>query len=131
MMVMSRLASDSREALSSALVRAKMCEICASSSTGAQAAVAFTAGLLSARPGILDRALPELVNELALSSELRSALLDGIGPVGRVLEWVLGYEEQDQGRLAALGAPLLIANAYIEAVRWSTELETNLARANH
>ena len=107
-----------------------MSEICATSSEGAQAPVAFTAGLLSALPGILDRALPDLVSELALSPELGAALLDGTGPVGRVLAWVLAYEEQDQRRLAALGAPLLIANAYIEAVRWSTELETNLTRAN-
>jgi len=129
MMVMSRLASGSPEALSGALIRAKMCEICASKCSGAHAAVAFTAGLLSALPGILDRPLPDLVAELGLAPELRTALIEGAGPVGRVLGWVLGYESQDRRLLADLGAPASIANAYIEATQWSIELEGTLVRS--
>jgi c-di-GMP phosphodiesterase len=129
MMVMSRLASDSQEAFSGALIRAKMCELCASSSAGAEPAVAFTAGILSALPGILGRTLPDVVEELSLAPELRTALLDHEGPVGRVLGWVLGYEAQDRDRLLELGAPQLIAHAFIEAVQWSTELAAGLSRA--
>jgi EAL and modified HD-GYP domain-containing signal transduction protein len=129
MMIMSRLASDSPESLSSSLVRAKMCELCAVSSPGAELTVAFTAGLLSALPAILDKSLADVVEELALSPELRVALLDGDGPVGHVLGWVLAYEAEDREWLARLGAPPLIAHAFIEAVQWSTELASGLARA--
>jgi len=129
MMVMSRLATGSPEALSGALIRAKMCEICSAKCPGAQPPVAFTAGLLSALPGILDRDLTDLVAEMALAPELRSALLEGAGPAGRVLGWVLGYEMQDRRRLAELGAPPSIANAHIEAMQWSVELESHLARS--
>jgi c-di-GMP phosphodiesterase len=131
MMVMSRLASDSAEAFSSALIRAKMCELSASSNAGAEPAVAFTAGLLSALPGILGRALPDVVDELALAPELRSALLEHRGPVGQVLGWVLAYEARDREELARLGAPPLIAHAFIEAVQWSSELAGGLARTRH
>lgn len=64
MMVMSRLASDSQEAFSGALIRAKMCELCATNKPGAESTVAFTAGLLSALPDILGRPLPDVVAEL-------------------------------------------------------------------
>ena len=85
MMVMSRLASDSQEAFSGALIRAKMCELCASSSAGAEPAVAFTAGILSALPGILGRTLPDVVEELALAPgaanrAARSRRAGGPGP---------------------------------------------------
>ena len=84
MMAMSRLAPDAPEALSSALIRAKMCELCAPDNW-ANAAVAFTAGLLSALPGALDRPIEDIVEQLALAAELREALLEHSGPVGRVL----------------------------------------------
>jgi c-di-GMP phosphodiesterase len=131
MMVMSRLASGSPDAFSGSLVRAKMCELCATSREGAEPTVAFTAGLLSALPGILERPLPDVVEELALAPELRAALLEHRGPVGEVLGWVLGYEAQDRALLAELGAPTMIATAFIEAVQWSTELSAGLLRARH
>jgi EAL and modified HD-GYP domain-containing signal transduction protein len=111
MMVMSRLAPSSHEMLSAALVRAKMCELCAPHSAGADPAVAFTAGVLSAIPEILQRPLPEIVEELALAAELRAALLSREGPVGRTLGWVIGYETRDQHEIARLGAPPMIASA--------------------
>jgi len=122
MMVMSRLVSYSHEAFAGALIRAKMCELCATDRPGAAPTVAFTAGLLSALPDILERPLPDVVHELGLAAELRSALLDGRGPVGQVLGWVLAYETQDRERLAGLGAPPLMAHAFIDAVQWSTQL---------
>ena len=126
MMVMSRLAPDSHEALSDALVRAKMCELCAPANR-ASAAVAFTAGLLSALPATLDRPLEEIVDELALAPSLRGALIDHAGPEGRVLAWVLSYEAKDQDQLAELRAPATIAHAFIQAVEWSTNLVGALA----
>ena len=127
MMVMSRLAPDSHEAISGALIRAKMCELCAPDNR-ANAAVAFTAGLLSALPSALERSLQEIVEQLALAPELRSALLDHKGREGQVLGWVLSYEAEDQHQLAELSAPLTIANAFIDAVQWSTDLAGALAR---
>ena len=126
MMVMSRLAPHSHEALSSALIRAKMCEICAARSNGADASVAFTAGVLSTIPEILGRPLAEVVDQLALAPELRAALLGHEGPVGRVLGWVTAYEAQDQQQLAELGAPSTIADSFIRAAQWSTGLATAL-----
>ena len=131
MMIMSRLAPDSNEALSGSLIRAKMCEICASSNAGADPTVAFTAGLLSALPEILDRPLPDVIEELALAPDLRVALVERRGPVGQVLQWVLGYEAQDHRQLAELGAPATIANAFVAAVKWATDLTNALGRVPH
>ena len=127
MMVMSRLAPDSHEALSGALIRAKMCEICAADDH-ASPTVVFTAGLLSALPATLHRPIEEIVGQLALAPELRAALLAHVGPVGRVLAWVVAYEDRDQAELGRLGAPPEIAAAFMEAVRWATDLTGALAR---
>ena len=126
MMVMGRLAPDSHAALSDALVRAKMCELCAPDNR-ANPSVAFTAGLLSKLPDTLDRSLEEIVEQLGLAPSLRAALLAHQGAEGRVLAWVLGYEAEDQNRLADLGAPATIATAFIDAVQWSTNLVSALA----
>jgi c-di-GMP phosphodiesterase len=127
MMVMSRLAPDAQESLSNALIRAKMCELSAPDSH-ANGAVSFTAGLLSALPDTLQLPLDEIVGQLALAPELRTALLAHEGPVGRVLGRVLAYETGDQRKLAELGAPSTIANTFVEAVEWSTNLTQALAR---
>jgi EAL and modified HD-GYP domain-containing signal transduction protein len=126
MMVMSRLAGGSSECVSTGLVRAKMCEISAQR-LGADAAASFTAGLLSALPDVLGQPLPEIVEQLALGDELSDALLNGGGSIGRVLECTLAYELDDPGRLAELGAPPAMADAFFEAVRWSTDLMDVLA----
>jgi EAL and modified HD-GYP domain-containing signal transduction protein len=128
MMVMSRLASGSEEAISNALIRAKMCELCAAP-TGAKPAIAFTAGLLSTLPAALGRPMTEIVEQLGLGDELRSALVDLAGPVGEVLAWTLAYEARDQEELARRQAMPAIANAFIDAVKWSADLTTTLARA--
>ena len=126
MMVMSRLAPGSEQLIADTLVRAKMCEMCAPRCVGADPAAAFTAGILSALPDILERRLADIVEELGLAPGLRAALLDHQGPVGRVLSWVLSYENREHRRLAELGGPPTIANAYIEAVQWSTALTSGL-----
>ena len=104
-----------------------MCELCAPNGH-ANGAVAFTAGLLSALPATLHLPLDEIVGQLALAPELRTALLAHEGPVGHVLGWVLAYETRDQRKLAELGAPPTIANTFVEAVEWSTNLTNALAR---
>jgi c-di-GMP-related signal transduction protein len=75
--------------------------------------------------------LPDVVDELALAAELRSALLDGEGPVGQVLGWVLGDEAQDRELLVEVGASPLIAHAFIEAVEWSRTFAGGLSRPRH
>jgi EAL and modified HD-GYP domain-containing signal transduction protein len=127
MMVMSRLAGGSHERISDTLIRAKMCQLCAPTGSRTDPAAAFTAGLLSALPDILDRPLPDLVKELGLTPELRDALIEHRGSIGQILGWVLAYENQDQHRMAETGAPLMIANAFIEAAQWSNELTSALA----
>ena len=126
MMVMSRLAGESHETIANTLIRAKMCQLCAPTAGPADPAVAFTAGLLSTLPAILDRPLPDVVSELGLTPELHAALIDHQGPVGQILQWVLAYETQDQHQLADTGAPLMIANAFIEAAQWSNQLTNTL-----
>jgi EAL and modified HD-GYP domain-containing signal transduction protein len=130
MMIMSRLAPNAHELLTNTLIRAKMCELCTPTSPRADSATAFTAGLLSALPDILDRPLEDLVAELGLAPELRAALINHDGSVGQTLAWVLAYETHDQHQLAQTGAPPTIANVFLEAAQWSNQLANTLTTTN-
>lgn len=62
----------------------------------------FTAGLLSVIDAVFQCPMAELVADLPLQSDVRSALLDGSGPVGSVLAAVYAFERADVAALDRL-----------------------------
>jgi EAL and modified HD-GYP domain-containing signal transduction protein len=77
------------------LVRAKMCELLAVASGQKSPENYFTAGLISAIDIIMERELPELIEPLPLTKEIKEALLHHKGAVGEALSCVLAYEVSD------------------------------------
>jgi EAL and modified HD-GYP domain-containing signal transduction protein len=77
-----------------ALVRAHMCERLVAKQGGCAPEMAFTVGLLSILDLLLDRPLAEIVCELALTEEIRDALLERRGIAGGALRCALAYESQ-------------------------------------
>src|SRR5450755_4730897 len=107
------------ERISSALVRAKTCELVA---VDARADSAFTLGLLHGISEALGVAPEAFVAGLpALADDLTSALIGDAGPLSTVLESVLAYERADPGELPP--DPVhghSIAAAYMQALAWTT-----------
>jgi hypothetical protein len=58
-------------------------------------------------------------------------LLDGPAPVGQVLGWVHGDDNQDRALLVELVAPARIASEFVEAVQWSSAFAGGLSRSRH
>jgi EAL and modified HD-GYP domain-containing signal transduction protein len=85
-----------REVLVTANVRAHMCETMAKSEKRGQAESAFMVGLFSVLDVLAGRPMDEIVTELPLSAEVKSALLKRQGPLGATLEAVIGYETRLQ-----------------------------------
>jgi EAL and modified HD-GYP domain-containing signal transduction protein len=85
-----------REVLVTANVRAHMCETVAKSEKGVQAESAFMVGLFSVLDVLAGRPMDEIVAELPLSDDVKSALLKRKGPLGVLLQAVVDYETRLQ-----------------------------------
>lgn len=126
LIVLSRIDDKPHELLTTALLRAKMCELLSER----DAESAFTVGLFSMLDAMMDRPLEELLERLPLSDAVVTALLHRKGPLGRVLAAVVRYE---RGEFEALEAPAArggpdLAGAYLQAVEYADGVAGNLLR---
>jgi len=104
------------------LHRARVCELLARQELNADPDRAFTAGLLSVLPGLVDRPMDELVAELPVDDRLASALIDHLGAEGRLLAAMIAYE--DGQRASADGFPPLLAaitRIYAQSLLWADD----------
>jgi EAL and modified HD-GYP domain-containing signal transduction protein len=105
------------------LIRARMCEVLARSSTVPPDEM-FTAGLLSLLDAILDRPLEEILDQLPLTSLIREALLaGGTSRPAKILETVRHQNRGDMAQLAAAGfSSQAVFLAWYDAVRWADDI---------
>ncbi|TMQ07267.1 MAG: HDOD domain-containing protein [Deltaproteobacteria bacterium] len=108
------------------LIRARMCELLARNAT-IPADEMFTAGLLSLLDAILDRPLPEILDQLPLSALVREALQGGASRPARIVDTV---RHQNRGELASLAGTGFTAQAvfvaWYDALRWADEIMRQL-----
>mgnify|MGYP003384744689 CR=1 FL=1 len=110
-----------------AMTRAKMCELLAKYYKG-DGETFFAAGLFSSLDALTDKPMSDLLNNLPLSPELSQALLNHSGIAGRALKDVLNYEKGNWQALSASPLPVeIIARAYLDAINWAKELNTQLS----
>ena len=117
LLVLSDTRGQSHELLVTALVRAALCERRAERDLNAEADRAFTVGLFSVADALLETPMPELLAELPFDERTTEALLDHVGPEGRILRTVLAYE---RGRFDDRDVSGL-SDMYYDAVEWATE----------
>ena len=121
LMLLSDLSTAGEDQLADAMTRARACGATAEQ-LGRPADPAFTAGLLSGVAELTGQPQAEVVGKLPLSPELVAALVDGAGPLGRIVTAVRGYERGDPAALAALLTPDDAVRTYLDALRWSTDV---------
>jgi len=115
------------ELFRSAMIRAKMCECLAREAGLRDADSCFAVGLFSGLDAIMDQSLAVLVSPLPLSTEIKQALLEHEGILGKVLDCVLAYEQGDWERVVYDGlSPQQIRHAYAEALHWTHELSKEI-----
>jgi c-di-GMP phosphodiesterase len=106
--------------LSAAMVRARMCELLAASMSASRDR-AFTAGLFSLLDAMTGRPMADLVGELPFDDRLAEALLDHVGPEGKVLLATLAYERGAFDEAAKYAPPKVLSDAYQQAIQWSDQ----------
>lgn len=117
-----------RHLLGVGLHRARICELLAGQDPDACPDRAFSAGLLSILPGLVDQTMQEVVAELPLEERLASALTQHEGGEGRMLAAVIAYEDGE--RENPDGDPPLLAaitRIYTDALLWADDTARRLA----
>ena len=125
-LAMSSIDDKPYELILTALIRARMCENLAAS-TSLPVQNAFTVGLFSALEAFIDKPLDEILATLPLADELHNALLYNSGELGQLLSLVLNYErgQWDDFSETQFDATTL-CNAYLDAIHWASELNNSL-----
>ncbi len=80
----------------------------------------FLVGLLSVLDALLNRPLPELLDELPIAPEIRDALLGRPTLLGRLLQLALAYERADWERVAEWAAKVGLPEEEIPALYTSS-----------
>ena len=120
LILMTQLTEGKPQALLiTALVRARMCELVASS-IGKNNEQMFMIGLLSLLDALMDMEMVDLLDELTLSAAIKYALLDYEGENGEILWNVILYEQGQWNELVKLDVDAKsYFSCYIEAVKWA------------
>jgi c-di-GMP phosphodiesterase len=130
LMALTEVEDKPDELLVTGLVRARMCELAASSRGDRDTDAYFTAGLFSVVDALMDSSMVELLSQLPLSPDLSAALLRYEGPKGEVLRGVLAYEQGNDAELGPLASlPAAPSELYSQAVQWATQASGGLSAA--
>ena len=115
------------ELMTTAIVRAAMCERMASSADEGPRETFFTVGLLSVLDALMDCPMEEALGDIPVSSEIKSALIRSEGSLGDALQCVLAYErgEWDQVRYKDL-PPMTIRSHYLDSLGWARRISEGL-----
>lgn len=120
LIVLSKLDDKPPELIRVALVRSRLCELLSTRLALASPETHATAGLFSTLDALLDQPLTEILGSLPLDTEVASALTEGRGQVGEVLQCVLACERGDRDAASRLGLEeRVLSNAYLEAIAWA------------
>jgi EAL and modified HD-GYP domain-containing signal transduction protein len=125
MILLSRVHDKPRQLMTTAMMRARMCEELAQRTNQGGPRRAFTVGLFSILDALTDRALDEVLADLPLAEEIGAALLHHQGVLGEQLKTVLAFEKADWMRIPE-HAPEL-EQAYEAAAKWVADVERELA----
>lgn len=112
----------SSELLQIAMTRARMCELMADIIAPKRAHSAFTVGLVSALGLLVQTPLEQVVEKLAITDDLRVAVLHHDGLLGHILSDVMAWEVggADLHPVSGVG-PAVVETCYLQALSWSTQ----------
>jgi EAL and modified HD-GYP domain-containing signal transduction protein len=125
MIVLTELGQDRpAELVVTCLLRARFCELLGQDIgfMGSHHDL-FLVGMLSLVDALVGRPLTEVLDELAVSHDIRDALIEGDSPMGTIRALVVAHERGDWERVEGLAqklrvSDLRIAELYRDAVAW-------------
>jgi EAL and modified HD-GYP domain-containing signal transduction protein len=126
-LLLSSVDNKPRELMTSALIRARMCELLSESVKDAEKESYLSAGLLSVLDALLDCPMEKALSELPLADDIKAALIDGSGPIGKALTCSIAYERADWNNVRFNGlTPAAVRSKYMTAIGWARKLTGEL-----
>jgi len=121
-------ASD--EEITTALTRARTCELVAEAVDHSLSAPAFTAGMLASFDVLLGVPLEEVLRDLPLEDGLRRAILDAEGPLGQLVADVGDFQlgRHEEATRSGLDDPVL-SSAALAGLMWAVEMTATFSGA--
>lgn len=121
LVVIAGLAGQASGLLTTALLRARMCETLSRLSGDAEPEKSFTVGMFSTIDSLLGRPMEVILEELPFTEEVEAALTEHQGPLGNTLSIVLAYEAGRWEEIDACGLDgNKVKDAYLEAIQWAS-----------
>ncbi len=122
-LVLSGLEHRPHALMSTALVRARTCELVLAPYDRQSASQGFTAGLFSLLDAVIGAPMDEILAELPLSAEVEAAITRHEGVAGKALAKTIAYERGEFDHPALAGhARNALTIAYSDAVQWADAL---------
>jgi EAL and modified HD-GYP domain-containing signal transduction protein len=110
------------ELVKTSLIRAKMCELLATSVSQGSGETAFIVGLFSLLDALMDQPLERILAALPLSPEITEALLSHNGPYGAQLETILAYERGAWDQIERIeGSYSDLPAIYMTSTEWADQ----------
>lgn len=127
LIVMAGIPGKPHELMTTAVVRARMCELLAGAMGRSGRESYFLTGLLSVLDALLDMPMAEVVRMLPLAEHVARALVSREGELGEVLASVLAFEQAEWTRVARVGLrPSLVTDAFLDAIGFAREVRVAL-----
>ena len=127
LIVLANVADKPSQLMVMALTRAKMCELIGEMLGEDNKGSLFTVGMFSLLDALMDANLETILVELPLAPEVKAALLNHEGTMGRILNMVMAYEN---GQWDAIDYPAgetaKIIEAYLQAVTWTDQVSQQI-----
>ena len=122
LIALARMGTRASELITTVLVRARTCELLATSLRRDNPAGYFTVGLFSALDVMMESPMAGLIEQLPLSVEVKKGLLEQRGDQGAALKAVIAIElgDHDGLRFGAMSIEQICAH-YVEAVEWADQ----------
>lgn len=102
------------------LIRAYMCEAIAKSIKYPNPDEAYTVGMFSTLDGMLNESLDSLLGKIQLSENLKIALLNHGGNLGKILLCVINYEKADFSEIHTIAiSQRMLTSYYLEGIKYT------------
>jgi len=128
-LLLSSVDDKPRELMTSALIRARMCELLGETMGTAEEESFLSAGLFSLLDALLDCSMEQALSELPLSENIKNALTKGTGPMGQALRCVVAYEQADWNNVEFYGlSSSAIREKYMASIIWARQINGGLLK---
>lgn len=129
LLILSEVSEKPRELMLNALSRARLCQLLVPRNEPKDDQKYFTIGLLSLLDVYLDTSMEQLLSEMPLSDEVKSALLEHSGTAGLALNAAVACERADWNGIEGSTLPAAeLQRLYVSALDWTLRIERSLTQ---